>query len=81
MGDYHQWAALWAGDTAAEAARAYQAIQFGAVTMNGAAIDRIDIKLPGATKNYCDSQETRAKTQLAKASAHLAQLLHVIKWK
>lgn len=75
--DYHQWPAEWVGDTAAEAAKAYEGILFEKAGMEGNKI-RIEIGLPGGTRKYSDIQEIRAKTQLAKAAVHLAQLLNSI---
>ena len=81
-GDYHTWPGSWIGDTALEAGKAYQGIQFGAATVNASGgIERIDITLPGGTAKYKTVQEIRAKTQLVKASVHLAQLLNSIRYK
>ena len=77
-GDYHAWPEKWASETAVEAVAVYQGIYFGQVTLApGGALDRIEVTLPD---DYEKNQIPRAITQLAKASAHLAQLLNSIKF-
>lgn len=78
-GDYHQWAAKWVGDSATEAIEAYKGIRFGEAKLDeNKRLERIEIELPD---NYESVQTTRAKTQLAKAACHLAQLLNAIRYK
>lgn len=78
-GDYHQWAAKWVGDSATEAIELYKPIRFGLATLNeDKSLARIEIDLP---ETYDELQTARAKTQLAKAACHLAQLLNAIRYK
>jgi hypothetical protein len=78
-GDYHMWAVKWVGDSAAEAIKAYEGIQFGAATLNeDKSLARVEITLP---EGYEESQTTRAKSQLVKGACHLAQLLNAIRFK
>ena len=78
-GDYHEWAAKWVGDSAAEGGKAYEGIQFGASTLNeDKTLARIEIVLPDG---YEEAQTARAKIQLVKGACHLAQLLNAIRYK
>ncbi|HEY3900546.1 MAG TPA: S1/P1 nuclease [Chthoniobacter sp.] len=77
-GDYHHWAEKWIEDSAAQAVEVYRGIVFGAATIGPKdTIERIEITLP---EGYVEKQLPRAKTQLAKAAAHLAQLLNSIRF-
>lgn len=80
-GDYHRWASAWANESAMEGVKAYKGIQFGAATLNeDLQIERIEVTLPGGTKAYKTAQTNRARTQMAKAAVHLAQLLNSIRY-
>ena len=78
-GDYHQWAEKWVEDSAAQANEVYRDITFGPATMrSNGNIDRLEITLP---EGYVEKQMPRARIQMAKAAAHLAQLLDRIRFK
>jgi hypothetical protein len=77
-GDYHHWAEKWIEDSSAQAIEVYRGIVFGAATIDPkGTIARIEITLPDG---YVEKQLPRAKTQLAKAAVHLAQLLNSIRF-
>jgi len=77
-GDYRQWAAQWATESAKEANHVYDTrIKFGAVTYEDKKLKSIRIELPG---DYQAAQLEREVVQLAKAALHLVQLLNQIKW-
>lgn len=64
-----------------EAKDAYEMITFGAATLDAKNKNRftnISITLP---VTYADDESDRARTQIAKAGIHLAQLLNSIDWK
>jgi S1/P1 Nuclease len=75
-GDYHSWPEQWAIDSAHQAQKAYQNIEFNPATINGQRL-RIAIQLPS---NYIDTNKAIAAEQLAKAGQHLAELLNAIEW-
>ena len=78
-GDYHSWPEKWATDTAVEAVAAYEGIYFGQTTMAPeGTIDRIEVTLPD---RYDEIHTARAKTQLAKAAVHLAQMLNSVRFR
>ena len=78
-GDPRQWAAKWVGDSATEAIKIYEGIQFGQATLNeDKTLARIEITLP---ERYDETQTARAKLQLAKGACHLAQILNAIRFK
>lgn len=80
-GDFHKWAEQWATDSVREAKEVYEPITFGAATMDSKNKNRfisISIMLPAT---YADDESDRARTQIAKAGVHLAQLLNSIDWK
>jgi hypothetical protein len=77
-GDYHQWAEKWIEDSASQAVEVYRGIVIGPATMDPrGTIARIEVTLPDG---YVEKQLPRAKTQLAKAAAHLSQLLNSIRF-
>jgi hypothetical protein len=62
-----------------EAVEVYRGITYGPATMKpDGSIDRIEITLPD---RFWDQQLPRAKSQLAKAAVHLAQLLNSIRFR
>jgi hypothetical protein len=78
-GDYHAWPEKWTSDSAVEAVALYEGIYFGQTTLGaGGTIERIEVTLPD---DYDKIHTSRARTQLAKAAVHLAQLLNCIKFK
>src|SRR5262249_16508805 len=78
-GDYHDWPALWAKDSATEAKGVYKGVTFGPALFKANNIPRqIEITLAA---NYDSKQTPCATRQLAKAAFHLAELLNQIQWK
>jgi hypothetical protein len=80
-GDRHTWAGQWATASVHEAKEAFAPVIFGPATVNpqnGKKFISISIKLPDT---YVNDELVRARTQIAKAGAHLAQLLNSIDWK
>ena len=78
-GDYHEWARIWAIDSVKVAALAYEGIKFGAAEFGpDGRLSRIEISL---SPTYNEGNRLRAAMQLARAGAHLAQLLDSINWR
>jgi hypothetical protein len=75
-GDYHSWPEQWVIDSARQAQRAYQNIQFANATIDGQRL-HITIQLPSG---YIDSNRVIVAEQLAKAGFRLAELLNAIQW-
>lgn len=84
-GDYHRWAEKWAGDSMSQATAAYKGIKPTTAAMvpkpPGKPELHITVSLPGGNSQYTTDQTPRAKEQLTKAAAHLAQLLQAIHFK
>jgi hypothetical protein len=76
--DYHNWPALWAEDSVAEANGLYKGVTFHTATFKANNLPKeITITL---ANNYDSKQTPRATRQLAKAAFHLAELLNQINW-
>ena len=78
-GHYHHWPELWAIESVAAANLAYAGIEFQAAkrSVNGELL-QVTIGLPAG---YEQRSKAVAAQQLARAGAHLAQLLDRIKWR
>jgi hypothetical protein len=78
-GDYHQWPALWAADSAKGAKTAFVGVTIQSATFKADSTPK-EIRILPLNSAYDDAHRALVTRQLAKAAFSLAELLNRIKW-